>query len=330
VGALGDKERPATSYVVVACRARDRWFDLDAVRTAPTSVYQPAVIKVNTKTGGYQDSMTGTHGNVVRSSGVVVASNAAGAPPRDWFHTVDAILDAGLDELNKAGNPGKVDLFGVQLDSTEEKWTTRGTHLRRRIERAGILTTLEALDISPRGYSGAHYAVWPPELVRLLVDEMCPRRVCTVCGEPSRRVTRVEYIDTPDRPLRDDDARRYGSIDGKRHNDHRATSHETIGWSDCGHGTWRCRLCNTPHGLLLDYGHPICSICGSDLDYVADHWRPGRILDPFVGSGTTLAVATGMGRDAVGIDIDERNADLARDRVGMFLTVHHPDREATP
>jgi hypothetical protein len=34
-----------------------------------------------------------------------------------------------------------------------------------------------------------------------------------------------------------------------------------------------------------------------------------------------------MGRDAVGIDIDERNAHLALERVGMFLTVNQPDRE---
>ena len=32
VGALGDKVRPATSFMVIACKARDRWFDLDAVR----------------------------------------------------------------------------------------------------------------------------------------------------------------------------------------------------------------------------------------------------------------------------------------------------------
>lgn len=53
----------------------------------------------------------------------------------------------------------------------------------------------------------------------------------------------------------------------------------------------------------------------------------GSVLDPFAGSGTTLAVATGHGRDAIGIDIDARNADLARERVGMFLTVedHTPE-----
>ena len=46
-----------------------------------------------------------------------------------------------------------------------------------------------------------------------------------------------------------------------------------------------------------------------------------EVLDPFAGSGTTLAVATGLGRDAVGIDLDERNAELCRERVGMFLEV---------
>ena len=53
-------------------------------------------------------------------------------------------------------------------------------------------------------------------------------------------------------------------------------------------------------------------------------WRNGVVLDPFAGSGTTLMVATGHGRDAIGIDIDARNADLALDRVGpLLLTVEH-------
>lgn len=62
----------------------------------------------------------------------------------------------------------------------------------------------------------------------------------------------------------------------------------TLGWTDCGH----------------------------------DDYRPGAVLDPFAGSGTTLAVATGHGRDAIGIDLDARNADLALERVGpLLLTV---------
>lgn len=50
----------------------------------------------------------------------------------------------------------------------------------------------------------------------------------------------------------------------------------------------------------------------------------GTILDPFGGSGTTALVATGHGRNCISIDFDERNADLARQRVGMFLDVDEP------
>ena len=50
------------------------------------------------------------------------------------------------------------------------------------------------------------------------------------------------------------------------------------------------------------------------------------MLDPFAGSGTTLAVASGVGRSGIGIDLDDRNATLAQDRVGMWLEVErHTD-----
>lgn len=47
----------------------------------------------------------------------------------------------------------------------------------------------------------------------------------------------------------------------------------------------------------------------------------GTILDPFGGSGTTAMVATGHGRNCISIDLDDRNVDLHRERVGMFLEV---------
>jgi DNA modification methylase len=50
----------------------------------------------------------------------------------------------------------------------------------------------------------------------------------------------------------------------------------------------------------------------------------GIVLDPFAGTGTTLAVAHGHGRSSIGIDLDERNAVLASQRVGMWLEVEQP------
>jgi hypothetical protein len=135
---------------------------------------------------------------------------------------------------------------------------------------------------------------------------MCPLRVCTVCGQPSRRIveqTNEEYSSAAEK------AKKYNGLkrtDGEvgvgmgyaKGSANKAQSliqngavvpvFETVGWSSCGH----------------------------------NQWRPGLVLDPFAGSGTTLQVATGHGLDTIGIDLDPRNAQLAVDRVGpLLLTV---------
>ena len=66
---------------------------------------------------------------------------------------------------------------------------------------------------------------------------------------------------------------------------------------------------------------PFARNAGWSLVPVPPVLEPGRELDPFSGSGTTLAVAQALGRDAIGIDLDESNADLCRERVGLFLQV---------
>ena len=44
--------------------------------------------------------------------------------------------------------------------------------------------------------------------------------------------------------------------------------------------------------------------------------RPGLVLDPFLGSGTTAVVAVEEGRDWVGVELNPEYAAMARKRIG--------------
>src|SRR5690606_22301910 len=123
--------------------------------------------------------------------------------------------------------------------------------------------------------------VYPPALIEPLIKAMAPPKVCRTCGEPSRRIVETDYDGGQRGFVNDKETGRGGhqGIPTARRID------RTLGWTDCGY----------------------------------NNWRPAVILDPFVGSGTTLAVATGHGHDAIGIDLDERNYRLALERVGPML-----------
>lgn len=85
VGALGDKVRPATSYITVACPSPRRWFDLDAVRgpSSPnTHARTPKGVRRQPKAGKAIDEGRGGNWATLDE----IDDTGGGAPPLDHWH----------------------------------------------------------------------------------------------------------------------------------------------------------------------------------------------------------------------------------------------------
>lgn len=120
VGALGDKVRPGTSYLTWACVAKDRWFDLDAVRAEPND-------RTDEVSGGYRRAtFPGPSGdaNDPAKSG---PSNAAGAPPLDWWK----INPGGYSGAHYAVYPAELCRIPIETSCPRRVCRTCGTPSRR-------------------------------------------------------------------------------------------------------------------------------------------------------------------------------------------------------
>ena len=63
-----------------------------------------------------------------------------------------------------------------------------------------------------------------------------------------------------------------------------------------------------------------CPFCGSNkITLKHPGWRAGIVLDPFLGSGTTMKVARELGRNCIGIEINPKYVEIAKKRVGWNL-----------
>lgn len=170
--------------------------------------------------------------------------------------------------------------------------------------------------IPPERNMGDHLAPFPSEIARRAILLACPRYSCTRCGQPQRRIVERTAELNLDRPQ----ARRAMELAGEAGltKDHIAAIQAT-GISDAGkalktqNGTGRNsadvkRLSREAKEALGGYFREFTfaqrkttawTKCGHLRDL-----KPGVVLDPFMGTGTTLAIAGEMGRSSVGVDLD--------------------------
>jgi hypothetical protein len=171
-------------------------------------------------------------------------------------------------------------------------------------------------EIAPKRSRKNHVAPFPSEIVERAITLACPQFVCSKCGKPRCRIVeRTAELDTS-RPQ----ARRAMEIarEKKLTPEHIAAIQAT-GISDAGkarlvqNGTDKNaesvkRLALEAKKMLGGYFREFTFAkrrsCGWTHCGCRAPFMPGVVLDPFMGTGTTLDVAIRMGRSAIGVDLD--------------------------
>ena len=137
--------------------------------------------------------------------------------------------------------------------------------------------------IATQAYRKAHFATFPERLVEpCILAGSSGGGCCSRCGAPWRRMVEVAYVNPGNRSTNGP-----RSVERRRDTAGFAVRLErrarTIGWK------------------------PTCSCEGAIAN-------PATVLDPFAGSGTTLAVAKRLGRHAIGIELNEAYVELIKER----------------
>jgi DNA methylase len=168
--------------------------------------------------------------------------------------------------------------------------------------------------IEPERHMGEHLAPYPRELVNRAATLGAPPQVCLTCNKPRTRVVeRTAQLD----PSRPQAARAMVIAKAKGLTPAHIAAIQATGVSDVGkatkyqNGTGRNsaevqRLAAEAKAALGGYFREFTFAKKETIGWTdCGHSTPtrGLILDPFMGTGTTLKVANEMGFDAIGVDL---------------------------
>jgi DNA modification methylase len=210
-----------------------------------------------------------------------------------YFYDAEAVKEAAKTKWLSRG--------GSLLNETGWHESARGHDTTRRVDRSSCdesgRNRRSVWTISTKPYSGAHFAVMPPDLVEPCIKAGCPEQCCPACGKGWERVfekgksvsasseNRFATNKKQDEAYCRNDGGTLGNMNGRIWAEHKAANPDKfLGWQ------------------------PAC-------DCAASGTIPGTVLDPFAGSGTTLAVAAEQGRNAIGCELNAEYIALAKKRI---------------
>jgi len=176
------------------------------------------------------------------------------------------------------------------------KDSRRGTSANSMSGTTGLMKNRRSVwTINTKPYKGAHFATFPPTLVEpCILAGTSEYGCCAQCGAPY-----VRLIEKGEPILQ--------------------------AWSEQGAGQYdlddnAMRRTSLADGSTLKHIVPTITVGWQrDCDCETSDVVPCRVLDPFAGSGTTLAVAKGLGRDAYGCELNPEYAVLAEKRIAEVI-----------
>jgi DNA modification methylase len=197
-----------------------------------------------------------------------------------YFYDAEAVkeqsIHAGAVVTNEAGKNGDMGKYGA---------TRTGFMKEGGVEVAATRNQRNVWHLGPEPYKESHFACFPTEIPRrAILAGTSEKGACPDCGAPWKRITTREKL-TRERP--NDFTKRDGEegTGNSCANTVAGVATTTLGWE------------------------PTCK-CGNP------NTVPCVVLDPFLGSGTTIAVARTLGRHGVGCELNPAYAELARERIG--------------
>lgn len=213
-----------------------------------------------------------------------------------YFYDAEAIKEPVSGTANSRGN-------GVNPKASSANRNRSKQNKSFSAAVAGLVDTRNkrtVWKIPVARFKGAHFATFPAQLVLpCVLAGTSEAGCCAACGSPICRV--VKKVRRPTRPGENTkvkvpagwdtapgghgrEKRRDSAEVGNRDPERHVTTTETVGWEA---------------GCKCDAGDSIGCV----------------VLDPFAGSGTTLAVAVEHGRRAVGLELNQQYAEMIRERM---------------
>jgi hypothetical protein len=212
-----------------------------------------------------------------------------------YYYDYEAVKE---DLAYSTANDGRLWRPGYTTERPDRGYPGENSHGAGMLQPSGVGRNKRSVwTVSTKPYPGSHYATFPPGLIEPCILAGCPEAVCAECGAPYERV--VERGDLVSTDGTADDYR------PKKFTSDPLVKGRSEGWTPNHRYDYK----------TLGY-QPTCD-CDAGT-------KPGVVLDPFAGSGTTLMVARKHGRNGIGLDLSfEYLTTNARERLvyGGFVPV---------